>query len=274
MNMRAAKIKCPELEIIQIPNRYGKTDNRPPRLASYRIADKVNEFFAPTMKKNCIVLVESRDEFFIDVTHEVAHRMKINGGSPSKADLNNLPTRTHLLHHRCRITKVQKGFHHRILNVLGTSHQPYHRQELALVHGAIITNELIKFLKLETGFQCSGGVGHNPFTAKMACGLSKPAGIAMMPTLAIKRSSKFISITDITGLGQNKGKYIMQKLQIRTMYELSQNLEGIQNILGEQQGTYFHNLAQGIDTSRIVEKSMPKKISCGKTFKGTCQSTR
>lgn len=271
MNLQKAKQKCPDLKIIEIPNRYLKPDARPPRLASYAIADKVKGYFALSTK-SCIVQQNSKDEFFIDVTYEVAHRLNNNKGALSKPDLLALPDRTYLLHHKCRIKKNDKSFEYRIQKVLAPSRRPDHREELALVHGAIIANGLIKFLKSETDYQVSAGVGHNKLTAKLACGLSKPAGIAMMPTSAIGRTSKHILISSIPELGGRNGEIIMKEFRIRTMYELAQIPEEQlkkRTQIGKQV-LRFRALAQGMDPGRVVEKAMSGEISCGKSFKGTC----
>lgn len=276
MTLVQAKQKCPELEVIRIPNRFGKPDTRTPRLASYAIADKVEEFFKSKFKKKCIVQQDSKDEFLIDVSAEVAHRLTLMNGKPTKKDLMALRDRTLILHHFRPYKKPRRNFHFRILNVLSPSHRPDHRLELALVHGAIIADRLIESLKLETGYQCSAGIGHNPLTAKLACNISKPAGIAIMPTNAIERSSKSILIPDIPGLGGRKGRIIMDELQIRTMFELSRipqwKLFQIKEIGAE--GVYFRSLARGEDFTRVICKKMSQEITCGKSFKGMSLSTR
>lgn len=48
------------------------------------------------------------------------------------------------------------------------------KQNIMLLVGATIANDIRRAVKEQTGYNCSAGIAHNKILAKLACGINKP----------------------------------------------------------------------------------------------------
>lgn len=53
--------------------------------------------------------------------------------------------------------------------------------DVKLLIGATIVNEIRAAVKAKTGYECSAGIAHNKILAKLVCGINKPNKQTLLP---------------------------------------------------------------------------------------------
>ncbi|CAL8100778.1 unnamed protein product [Orchesella dallaii] len=271
-NARNVRETCPVVRILEIPDHYGK----PSSLIAKEKSDDIFECLKKSAIQVCkggppIVEKASKDEFFIDVTNEVYYRVHQCGEQvPNRSIVNRMKDKTHNETPSHRATGEK--FSYRTSQVLTdpTIIQKRHETEALLVHGAAIAYQIMSDIEKITKFVCSSGVSGNKLLAKIACGLHKPDSITILPHASLPRVSKTqIKIEDIPGLAGKQGEDIKQRFKISTMLQLSYvDRVKLQKWFGSENGLKFHQLAIGVDNTKVVEKNrnLTKSMTCGITF--------
>ena len=139
-----AKSKCPDLQIVYVPERRGKADLTCYRQAGAEVIQILSEF-------TDIIERASIDEAFLDVSELVAKRIEV-------CDLENSITPKSVPN-----TRVQgfKGESSEESYLAGWLREEGSKSELSLAAGAMVANDIRREVFERTGFTCSAGIGHN-----------------------------------------------------------------------------------------------------------------
>ncbi len=114
------------------------------------------------------------------------------------------------------------------------------------------------------GLTCSIGIGPNKLVAKIASDYQKPDGLTVVEEDA-KDFLAPLEVNKLWGIGE-KTKRRLNEMGIRTVGELATHDAAR---LKEEFGAFgieFHQMAQGIDSSEVIEHRQPKSFSREHTF--------
>ncbi len=261
------------LNILRIPNHNGKPDNLEPSKASDDIYDSIVSSLQGQCETQPLPIIEkaSKDEFYVDVSDEIYHRVHIKGiPVPSPEHVQILKSMKCLLE-TPRYTAKGDKLSYRTQKVMTDPNiaQARHDTEALLMHGAVIARIILEDIKKDTSFTLSAGVASNKLLAKIGCGLNKPDGITILPHAALPRVSKKVKIESVRGLGGNDGKKIKYIFGIETMFQLGKvnrkRLQGLFKKRGDV-GLKYHNLAVGQDCEDFKAQKFSETLTCGLTF--------
>lgn len=266
-----ARQLCPQLQILEIPNHLGKPDSLNLRKSS----DDIYESIVRSLQRQCenrlIPKIEraSKDEFYVEVTNEVFHRVRSKGMIvPSHQEVQELKQVKCIVETPGRRVSGDT-MSYRTLKVLTNKSiiQDRHKTEALLMHGAVMAYKLLQDIRLETGFILSAGISSNKLLSKLGCGYNKPEAITVLPHSSLGRVSKNIKVSSIPGLGGKLGMEIEQKLHVQNMGQLGhKNRAMLQRIMRSQDALLFHQLAVGYDPTKVVGKKFCSSLKCGINF--------
>lgn len=270
--MEIARRMCPELKELIIPNHYGKPDSLELKKASDEIYESVVNSLQmhcdPKVFSNLKIEKASKDEFFIDVTEEVFHRVhKKSQRIPTKEQVSALAQSKCFLE-APGYSASGNRLSYRTQQVLTNDSiiQDRHQTEALLMHGAAIAYSVLQDIRLKTGYILSAGVSSNKLLAKIGCGYHKPEAITVLPQTSLGRVSKNIDVKDIPGLGGALGEKLMKR-GIQTMSQLAhRDRISLEKLMRSEQGRKFHQLAIGFDAEKVVAKKFSSSQNCGITF--------
>lgn len=118
----------------------------------------------------------------------------------------------------------------------------------------------------ETGLIASVGAGSGKQIAKIASGLAKPDGIAVIRRADEERLLDGLAVRKLWGIGPVADEKL-HRLGIETIGELAALSEAeVASILGATIGPALHRLARGLDDRPVAERAEAKQISAESTF--------
>lgn len=124
-----------------------------------------------------------------------------------------------------------------------------------------IKDEILKKEKLT----CSIGIGPNKLVAKIASDFQKPDGLTIVEEKNVKTFLAPLTVDRVPGVGRKTAQR-MNMLDVKTIGELaSSNVLTLREEFGVS-GLAFHQMAQGIDRSDVIEKYAPRSFSREHTF--------
>ena len=137
--------------------------------------------------------------------------------------------------------------------------------KINLPSATLIAKQIKKKIKEKTKLTASAGVSFNKFLAKIASDYDKPDGFyAVTPDMAEEFIEK-LEIKDFFGVGKVTAEK-MQRLGIKTGYDLKQrDLADLIKNFGKQ-GKFFFNIARAIDNREVNPDRLRKSIGAEKTF--------
>ena len=112
---------------------------------------------------------------------------------------------------------------------------------------------------------CSVGIGPNKLVAKIASDFQKPNGLTVVEENHVKDFLAPLPVDRLPGIGRKTAQR-MNMLGVRTIGELaSSNVPTLREEFGVS-GIAFHQMAQGIDRSDVIEEYAPRSFSREHTF--------
>lgn len=243
-----ARKVCPEVQLVQVPTAHGKAD-----LTLYRDAGKQ---VVEILSRMAICERASIDECYLDLTEEAHKRLAACGGQPP---LPINPDRVHIC--------GQEG-DEAVADWWKRSPEQWKAGELLLACGATAVAELRAAVAAELDYSCSAGIAHNKILAKLASGMHKPSQQTLVPLAAVQGLLKDLPIPKLRQLGGKFGDELMASLSIKTVGELAEvTLQFLESLHGDSTAQWLYRLARGCDTEEVKQRTLPKSISCGKTFR-------
>ncbi|GLV45565.1 DNA polymerase eta [Carabus blaptoides fortunei] len=246
MRGNEAKEKCPEIELVRVPNVRGKADLTKYREAGKRVAE-VLRTFTPLLQRASV------DEAYLDITEAVNSKIS---SMTDKLSLDLLPN-THVVGCETR---------HFVHNVYNSYSEDCN---LKLAIGGVIVEEIRAAVYDKTGYRCSAGIAHNKILAKLACGLHKPNKQTILPQDGVPELYQNLPLKKIRSLGGKFGNSLSTELNITNMGELGRFSE--QELIrkyDEKTASWLYNIARGIDNEPVEVRLVSKSIGCCKKFPG------
>ncbi|QPG91983.1 DNA polymerase IV [Rhodococcus qingshengii] len=126
--------------------------------------------------------------------------------------------------------------------------------------------DLRALIKAETGLVASIGAGAGKQVAKIASGLAKPDGVAVIPPGIQHELLDPLPVRKLWGIGP-VAEEKLKRLGIETIGGFARTpIAEVASILGTTVGPGLHRLAQGIDDRPVAERAESKQISAESTF--------
>ncbi|MFD9682301.1 DNA polymerase IV [Rhodococcus sp. NPDC059969] len=126
--------------------------------------------------------------------------------------------------------------------------------------------DLRALIKAETGLVASIGAGSGKQVAKIASGLAKPDGVAVIPPGMQHELLDPLPVRKLWGIGP-VAEEKLKRLGIETIGGFARTpIAEVASILGTTVGPGLHRLAQGIDDRPVAERAESKQISAESTF--------
>lgn len=126
--------------------------------------------------------------------------------------------------------------------------------------------DLRALIKAETGLVASIGAGAGKQVAKIASGLAKPDGVAVIPPGMQHELLDPLPVRKLWGIGP-VAEEKLKRLGIETIGGFARTPTAeVASILGTTVGPGLHRLAQGIDDRPVAERAESKQISAESTF--------
>ncbi|MFB7857840.1 DNA polymerase IV [Rhodococcus qingshengii] len=126
--------------------------------------------------------------------------------------------------------------------------------------------DLRALIKAETGLVASIGAGAGKQVAKIASGLAKPDGVAVIPPGMQHELLDPLPVRKLWGIGP-VAEEKLKRLGIETIGGFARTpIADVASILGTTVGPGLHRLAQGIDDRPVAERAESKQISAESTF--------
>ncbi|KAK9812531.1 hypothetical protein WJX73_006603 [Symbiochloris irregularis] len=245
-----ARKVCPELQLVQVPTANAKADLTHYRDSGKQVMDILGRL--GTCERASI------DECYLDLTVEARKRLSAAAGHPPR------PTSFERVH-----VCTEQGPVEDARDWWDRNDQSWGDGERLLATTAAIMVELRAAVRAELGYTCSAGIAHNKILAKLASGMHKPMAETVVPLAGVPHLLESLPVSKLRQLGGKFGNSVMSKLGISTVGELATfSLAKLDAHFGEQNARWLHNLARGFDEEEVQQRTLPKSLSCGKTFQG------
>jgi len=244
----AAKEKCPDIVLVQVPEVRGKAD-----LMKYRDAGK--EVIQVFLQFGAKVERASIDEAYIDLTDLVNAKMT----EAKIIEDKDIPNTFVVGHEESSASWLSGTYDNADLRT----------ENVRLAVGAAIVEDMRAEVFKQTEFRCSAGIAHNKVMAKLIAGLHKPNKQTLLPSDQINQLFQTISIGKVRGLGGKLGESVMETFNCTTMGDLAKvSLLNLRRHYDEKTTNWLYNLARGLDYEEVQERELPKSIGCSKNFRG------
>jgi len=244
----AAREKCPDIVLVQVPEVRGKAD-----LMKYRDAGK--EVIQVFLQFGAKVERASIDEAYIDLTDLVNAKMTESIIIEDK----DIPNTFVVGHEESSASWLSETYDNSDLRT----------ENVRLAVGAAIIEDMRAEVFKQTEFRCSAGIAHNKVMAKLIAGLHKPNKQTLLPSDQVNQLFQKISIGKVRGLGGKLGESVMETFNCTTMGDLAKvSLLNLRRHYDEKTTNWLYNLARGMDYEEVKERELPKSIGCSKNFRG------
>ena len=308
MRGQEAKKACPELLLVQVPTSHGKANLGIYRDASSRIL----KVLSSTSYSSCIIERASIDEVYVDVTAEASKLLEqaadlrlflqssiklllsvptlIAGVDDEEVSMNKSQIRnghkgTELMQHSYLNDDNNQlmSIPDEVLNSSSSSSsladlwflRPQHMwstQDLMLIAGSIVVNDLRKAVLQQLGFTCSAGIATNRMLAKTCSGMHKPNKQTILPVAFISSLMTSLPYSRVQGLGGKLGEALSQLYdgKVKTMGDIAaiDRKEFIQRF-GEETAAWLYNVSRGVDVEPVMDRPLPISIGCSKSFRSS-----
>ena len=250
-----AKKKCADILLVKVPEVRGKAD-----LTKYRDAGK--EVIDVLAKFGGILERASIDEAYLDISDvvdEELQRLISKGEHVTGSDVENTFVVGYKSEDKDTNSWIRLVYKESSLNV----------DDLRLLVGAkIIENIRAEILK-DTQFYCSAGIANNKMLAKFACGINKPNKQTILPHNQVDGLFTSVPINKLRGLGGKLGLDVCEKLNCVFVGDLAKlSLNEIHRSYDDKTSQWLYNIAKGFDADEVKNRDLPKSIGCGKNFRG------
>ncbi|MGD6850644.1 MAG: DNA polymerase IV [Candidatus Bathyarchaeia archaeon] len=116
-------------------------------------------------------------------------------------------------------------------------------------------------VKAQVGISFTIGVGPNKLVAKIACDSQKPDGLTIVRPEEAEAFFAPLPVDRLLGVGK-KTTVRMEQMGIKTIAELAKyDCQRLIEVFGKTLGVYFHNAANAVDNTPVVEQGEAESIS-------------
>ncbi|GAB7086550.1 DNA polymerase IV [Marinifilum fragile] len=142
-----------------------------------------------------------------------------------------------------------------------------------LPSATLIAQEIKARIKEETSLTASAGISVNKFLAKIASDVNKPDGLFVIPPKNIESFINDLQIDKFYGVGKVTAEK-MHKLGIFRGKDLKErSLLDLSRLFGKH-GTYYYNIARGIDDRPVNPNRIRKSVGTEHTYRNDLIDTQ
>ncbi|MBE0577214.1 MAG: DNA polymerase IV [Desulfuromonadales bacterium] len=132
-----------------------------------------------------------------------------------------------------------------------------------------VAREILQEIRNRTGLTASAGVSYNKFLAKVASDVNKPAGLTVVTPEQAEDFIAELPIRRFHGVGRVTEKRMLAR-GIATGADLRRcSQEELQKLFGKS-GSYFYDIARGIDNRAVMPNRVRKSIGKETTLEEDC----
>lgn len=145
--------------------------------------------------------------------------------------------------------------------------------DVAMLIGSEIVRSVRATVRERLRYTCSAGVAQNKMLAKLGSGHNKPNKQTIVRNRAVQQFLSGFKFTKIRNLGGKLGDEIMSIYGIDTVSELLKiPIEQLKRKLGDETGTWIHQIIRGLDHSEVNPRTQIKSMLSAKSFRPSINS--
>lgn len=235
----------------------------PYRLESRKIIAAIKECLPADLQK---VEKASVDEVFVDLSAQVHHTLlerfpNLNGPPPYDDPTEALPAPP--------TTALDWN-----VDALVDLNESQHEEEapdwddIVLLIGSEIIRGVRAHIKDKLKYTCSAGIAKNKMLAKLGSGHKKPNSQTVIRNRAVNRFLNDFKLTNLRNLGGKLGEEIVNTFDTESLHELlDYGLEVFKKKLGDDTGSWLHQMIRGEDFSEVNSRTAIKSMLSAKSFR-------
>ena len=143
-------------------------------------------------------------------------------------------------------------------NILGGTFDPCDIEDVRLMIGSSICNEIRNAVHDQLGYTCSAGVSHSKKFAKLISSMNKPNGQTILATRALNNLLQTTPFRKLQGFGGKLGEQLENMFNVTTFYDITSNisLNTLNKHFGASTGEWIYLVCHGIceEEVKIVDK--------------------
>jgi len=255
-NMRGdeAKEKCPEINLVRVPEARGKANLTLYREAGAEVIAVLSRFCESCERA-------SVDEAYLDLTENVKMRM-------STMDIDEI-AEVSAASTFLEGFMINDGDDKRVDTTAWRASLEDDENIRRLAVGAIMVSEMREAVLKETQFTCSAGVAHNKMLAKLCGGRHKPNKQTLLPQCEVPELFETVSIQKVRNMGGKLGHEVCSNLKAEKMSDLAKySMSELQGRFGDKTGEWLFQISHGVDHEPVRPRQLAKSTGCGKNFPG------
>ncbi|KAE8454474.1 hypothetical protein EG329_000097 [Mollisiaceae sp. DMI_Dod_QoI] len=140
--------------------------------------------------------------------------------------------------------------------------------DVAILIGSEIVRNVRAAIRSELRYTCSAGIAQNKMLAKLGSAHKKPNQQTIIRNRAVQQFLSDFKFTKIRGLGGKLGEQITSAFNTDTVKDLlPASLEQLKQKLGDDTGTWVHEIIRGHDSSEVNPRTQIKSMLSAKSFR-------
>ncbi|KAF2764332.1 sister chromatid cohesion protein Eso1 [Teratosphaeria nubilosa] len=141
----------------------------------------------------------------------------------------------------------------------------------------LIASEIVRDVRAkiyaELKYTCSAGISRNKMLAKLGSGHKKPNSQTVIRNRAVQHFLSGFKFTKIRNLGGKLGDEVVAAFNTEMVSELlSVPIEQLKKQLGDDTGSWLHNVIRGEDSSEVNPRTQIKSMLSAKSFRPSINS--
>jgi nucleotidyltransferase/DNA polymerase involved in DNA repair len=145
-------------------------------------------------------------------------------------------------------------------------------EDLQLLVGAYIIDQLRKDVFQQLGFTCSAGLAENKLLAKLASSMHKPNKQTIVPKAIVSNLLAHLPYNRVQGFGGKLGAEIAAlhtpELPLKTMGDfLAYPKQKLLEYFGPETTEFMLTKAAGVDHDPVLDRALPVSLGCSKSFR-------
>lgn len=142
--------------------------------------------------------------------------------------------------------------------------------DVAMLIGSEIVRSIRASIREKLQYTCSAGIAQNKMLAKLGSGHNKPNRQTIVRNRAVQQFLSGFKFTKIRSLGGKLGDEIVSQFGHDTVTELLKvPIEQLKKKLGNDTGTWVHQIVRGVDHSEVNPRTQIKSMLSAKSFRPT-----
>ena len=140
--------------------------------------------------------------------------------------------------------------------------------DIAMLIGSEIVRSVRASIRKHLRYTCSAGIAQNKMLAKLGSGYKKPNQQTIVRNRAVHQFLSGFKFTKIRSLGGKLGDEVASAFSTEMVQDLLQvGLEQLKKKLGDEGGTFVHQIIRGVDYNEVNARTQIKSMLSAKSFR-------